>query len=200
MQQTLKLSRTSAKRSLRAFHNSGPVIPSAMNLSRLNRSATSGHLWIKPRGHLTLIGEYMSIRPPRERDQQGDRQLMNRVRNATAVAVLALVALTFGLSPKAGAQPSQKQLDLAAAKADQKALVGANMSLTPDESAKFWPLYEQYEAAMEKVEERHIKEVKDFAQSYDSLTEADAQKKLDEVIAIQQARLDTQKEYIPKFR
>jgi len=125
---------------------------------------------------------------------------MNRVRNATAVAVLALVALTFGLSPKAGAQPSQKQLDLVAAKADQKALVGANMSLTPDESAKFWPLYEQYEAAMEKVEERHIKEVKDFAQSYDSLTEADAQKKLDEVIAIQQARLDTQKEYIPKFR
>ena len=53
---------------------------------------------------------------------------------------------------------------------------------------------------MDKIEDRHIAEIKDFAKNYDSLTDTDAKRKLDEVMAIAQARLNTQKAYIPKFR
>ncbi|MGC2494824.1 hypothetical protein [Candidatus Binatus sp.] len=112
----------------------------------------------------------------------------------------SLVACTLGLSGLASAQSSQKQLDVAAARAQRKATVGANMSLTPDEASKFWPVYDAYEKSMDRIEDRHVKELKDFAAKYNNLTDADAQKKLDEVIAIQQARLDVQKEYIPQFR
>ncbi|HTT74352.1 MAG TPA: hypothetical protein VMF50_00030 [Candidatus Binataceae bacterium] len=100
----------------------------------------------------------------------------------------------------AAAPQSGKQIDLAAARAERKAIVNDNMKLTPDEAKAFWPLYEKYEAAMDKVEERHIREIKDFAKNYDSLTDADAKRKLDEVMAIAQARLNVQKAYIPKFR
>src|SRR5208283_2736060 len=75
----------------------------------------------------------------------------------------SLLVCTLGLSGPASAQnppTSQKQLDIAAARAQRKATVGANMNLT----------------------------------------DADAKKKLDEVIAIQQARLDVQKEFIAQFR
>lgn len=112
----------------------------------------------------------------------------------------SLVACTLGLSGLASAQTSQKQLDVAAARAQRKATVGANMNLTPDEASKFWPVYDAYEKSMDRIEDRHVKELKDFAAKYNNLTDADAQKKLDEVIAIQQARLDVQKEYIPQFR
>ncbi len=117
--------------------------------------------------------------------------------------VASLVVCTIGLSRPASAQnppTSQKQLDIAAARAQRKATVGANMNLTADEAARFWPVYDAYEAKMDRIEDRHIRELKEFAAKYDNLTDADAKQKLDEVIAIAQARLDVQKEFIAQFR
>jgi len=111
-----------------------------------------------------------------------------------------LVVCTLGLGGPAFAQTTQKQLDIAAARAQRKATVGANMNLTSDEAAKFWPVYDAYEGKMDAIENRHVKELKEFAAKYNNLTDADAAKKLDEVIAIQQARLDVQKEFIPQFQ
>jgi hypothetical protein len=116
----------------------------------------------------------------------------------TVAAALAIFGLV-GISSSAGAQ-SQKQLDLAANRTQRKAIVGSNMNLSPSESAMFWPVYDQYEAAMDKVEDRHLAEIKDFAKNYNTMTDAAAKSKLDEVMAIAQARLDTQRRFIPKFR
>jgi hypothetical protein len=111
----------------------------------------------------------------------------------------SLLVCTLGLTVPARAQTSQKQLDIAAARAQRKATVGANMNLTPDEAAKFWPVYDAYEGKMDRIEDRHVRELKDFAAKYNSFSDADAKKKLDEVMAIQQARLDVQKEFVPRF-
>ncbi|HVA80398.1 MAG TPA: hypothetical protein VNF29_05695 [Candidatus Binataceae bacterium] len=117
---------------------------------------------------------------------------------------LCLCLCLLGLTTRSHAQQppaaSTKQIDLAAAHAERKAAVNDNMALTPDQAKAFWPLYDAYEAKMDKIEARHIKEVKEYAKHYATLTNADAKAKLDEVMSIQQAILDTQKEYIPKFR
>ena len=115
------------------------------------------------------------------------------------VTASSLVVCALGIAPSF-AQTSQKQLDIAAAHAQRKATVGANMNLTPAEATKFWPVYDAYEAKMDKLEARHVKELKDFADKYENLSDADAGKKLEEVTAIQQGRLDIQKEFVPKFR
>jgi hypothetical protein len=122
-----------------------------------------------------------------------------------AVGTFAVLFTLVTIFPAAAQSPptpssSQKQLNLAAMRAERKAVVGANMTLTTDETKVFWPLYDEYEARMDKIEERHIKEVREFVASYDTLTDADATKKLDEVMSIQQARLNVQRAYIPKFR
>lgn len=119
-----------------------------------------------------------------------------------SLAVVAVGLITPAMA-QSGAQPgspSQRQLDFEAAKANRKALVGQAMALTPQESQGFWPLYEQYEGKMDALEMRHANEVRSFAKAFQTLTDADAKAKLDEVMAIAQARLDTQKEFIPKFR
>lgn len=113
-------------------------------------------------------------------------------------AVLFTLVTTFPATAQNA--PSQKQLNIAAMRAERKAVVGANMPLTKDEAKVFWPLYDEYEARMDKIEERHIKEVREYVASYETLTDADATKKLDQVVSIQEARLDVQKAYIPKFR
>jgi hypothetical protein len=112
----------------------------------------------------------------------------------------SLVVCTLVLTAPASAQTSQKQLDIAAARAQRKATVGSNMNLTADEASKFWPVYDAYEKSMDSIEDRHVKELKEFAASYNNFTDADAKRKLDEVMAIQQARLDVQKEFVPQFR
>ncbi len=99
-----------------------------------------------------------------------------------------------------GHTPSQKQLDIAAARAERKAIVGQNMDFTAAEAKAFWPLYDRYEAQMDKIDDWHIREVKDFARHYTNLSAADAAKKLDETLAIAQARINVQKKFIPKFR
>jgi len=95
---------------------------------------------------------------------------------------------------------SQQRLDIAAARAQRKAIVGQNMYLTEPQAKVFWPLYDAYERRMDKIEDRHIREINNYVASYKNLTDASANQKLDEVLSIQQARLQTQQEYVPKFR
>jgi len=118
---------------------------------------------------------------------------------AVAFSAPAFAQDQGGAVPAPGA-PSQKQLDIAAARAERKAVVGQNMSLTDSESKAFWPLYDEYEGKMDKIEDRHVREIKDFAAHFQNLTNVDARRKLNEVMAISQARLNVQSLYIPKFR
>ena len=74
----------------------------------------------------------------------------------------SLVVCTLGVSGSASAQTSQKQLDIAAARAQRKATVGANMNLTADEASKFWPVYDAYEKSMDRIEDRHVKRAQGF--------------------------------------
>jgi len=119
-----------------------------------------------------------------------------------AAGVLALV-MGAGIYERAAAQdaapPSQKQLDIAAAKANRKALVGANMNLTQAEAAGFWSVYKDYEAEMDANDKRHAAELEEFAKNYATLTDAQASKRITETLAIQQERLSTQKAFVAKF-
>src|ERR1700747_327097 len=102
--------------------------------------------------------------------------LKNRFAIVTAswlvVCALGMFSPSFAPAPP----NSQKQLDIAAAHAQRKATVGANMNLTQAEATKFWPVYDAYEAKMDKLEARHVKELKDFADKYENLSDADAGK------------------------
>jgi hypothetical protein len=127
---------------------------------------------------------------------------MRRAANLLLILMVDAVAISVALaqSPGSQLQNSQQQLDIAAAKAQRKAVVSQNMYLTAAQARKFWPLYDAYERRMDRIEDRHIREIKNYVASYRNLTDTDANEKLDEVLAIQQARLQTQQEFVPKFR
>ncbi len=126
---------------------------------------------------------------------------MRVTRYLGAGAGAAVLICMLGLAAAAQeSAPTQKQLDIAALRAQRKAVVGQNMKLTPKQAKAFWPLYEQYEDAMDKVDKRHAREIKEYAKNYQNLTDEQANKKLDEVMEIAQARIDVQKQFVPKFR
>ncbi len=126
---------------------------------------------------------------------------MTMTRFLGAGAVAAVLVCMLGLTaPAQESAPTQKQLDIAALRAQRKAVVGQNMKLTAKQAQVFWPLYEKYEDAMDKVDNRHAREIKEYAKNYQNLTDEQANRKLDEVMAVAQDRVDVQRQFIPKFR
>ena len=86
-------------------------------------------------------------------------------------------------------------------RADKKLLVAANMELTESEAAAFWPVYEAYQKEIADLNQRTLKVIESYADTYNQGTVSDdaAKKLLDEALAIDSAEVDLRKSYVSKF-
>ena len=81
----------------------------------------------------------------------------------------------------------------------RQALVTAAMDLDAREAEKFWPVYRDYRNAMAAVNDRYVKLVGKYLESFDKLTDGAATSMLKEYQSIERARLDVRSSYVPKF-
>jgi len=86
-------------------------------------------------------------------------------------------------------------------RADKRAIVDSNMTLTPAEAAKFWPVYDAYQADLAKLNTRTGTLIKGFADAYNKggVTDAVATQMTNEFIAIERDRVTLMQSYLPKF-
>jgi hypothetical protein len=86
-------------------------------------------------------------------------------------------------------------------RADKKLLVASNMELTETEAKNFWPIYEQYQKDLEKINQRMANVLQGYADDYrnKSLTDQKAKKLIDEALAIDRAEADLKSTYAPKL-
>jgi hypothetical protein len=123
------------------------------------------------------------------------------VKNTIGVALL--IAL-FGFSPVGLAQDKpadNMEILREKIKADKKLLVAANMDLTESEAKGFWPIYEQYQKDLQKINQRIVALLDSYADDYrnKSLTDEKAKKLINEALAIEQAEADLKSAYVPKL-
>ena len=87
-----------------------------------------------------------------------------------------------------------------AAKSNKKALVALNLKLTETEDKAFWPIYESYQKDIDKVNERLINLIKDYAKEYKarSLTDEKAKQLISDYIVIEEDLLKLKKSYLEK--
>jgi hypothetical protein len=85
-------------------------------------------------------------------------------------------------------------------KADKKLLVAANMQLTEAEAKVFWPVYQHYQDELFLLRERTLKMIKNYADDYSKMTNANAKRLVDEYMAINKIQLQLRQDYLPKFR
>ena len=83
---------------------------------------------------------------------------------------------------------------------ERKILIMREMTLTNEQAQAFWPLYDEYNAEVKKVEDLRIKVITDYAANYDAMTDAVAKKLLDESLKYEENRLKLKKSYVRKFR
>jgi hypothetical protein len=117
----------------------------------------------------------------------------------------ALALLLFGLAPLSVAQEKpadNMQILRDKIHADKKLLVAANMELTEAEAQGFWPLYEQYQKDLQKINQRLAKLLESYAADFrgKSLTDEKAKQLIAEAVAIEQAEAQLKSTYAPQLR
>jgi hypothetical protein len=85
-------------------------------------------------------------------------------------------------------------------KMEKKAVIADAMMFTEAESGPFWELYNEFELAMNKVQNKRIAIIKDFASNYENMTDAKADELWVNSLAYQQELLKLKKSYYGKFK
>jgi hypothetical protein len=93
---------------------------------------------------------------------------------------------------------AEEQVLLKQVQADRRSIFADNLGLTDAESVKFWPIYDEYEAKRQILEERYVAMVNDFANKYDTLTDDQASKILAERMEVDTKLLELRNEYTKK--
>jgi hypothetical protein len=113
---------------------------------------------------------------------------------------LFLLAFLFSLA-NVFAQDTDSYIEVLKSeiKTDKKAIISETMGFTEQESAAFWPVYNEFEHELEKLSDKRIANIKDFAANYDSLTDIKADELIKTSFSFQNDRLSLNEKYYKKF-
>ena len=82
-------------------------------------------------------------------------------------------------------------------RAEKKQLIALNVPLTPEESTRFWPVYDQYAADMSKVYDEFYKLVKEYVAVQKTITDEQASSTLKRWAELNVQLAQTRQRYIP---
>lgn len=116
------------------------------------------------------------------------------------ILVLALISSPVFAEEKTDKAPSNMEILRAKIQADKKLVVAANMNLTDAEAKAFWPIYQEYQTKLTKINERITKLIVDYAQNYQTMTNEIAKKLMTESMAVEKERLTLKESLMPKFQ
>ena len=131
----------------------------------------------------------------------------------TAVAMLVSMMLLFTcyLSSQAASQqptasaPAQDTTDQDITllrkdlRSQKKQIVAANLNLTDKEAEQFWPVFEKYTDELMAINNKKYAALKEYAQSYDTLTDQQAEKLTRDALQVDQSVAQLRERYIPIF-
>ena len=117
--------------------------------------------------------------------------------------ILLLAVFAFGLfaTPGRAGEADKANLDilLDTIRANRKALVAANLKLTDEEAAKFWPLYDRYQGELNGVQDRAVKVIEDYTASFKDISDDKAMKLADDWLSAEGDRIKIRRTYLDEF-
>jgi hypothetical protein len=132
----------------------------------------------------------------------GKEMRSNFVKKVTAVGWAIMLMGLPSISLAAQDKPADNmQILRDKLKADKKLVVATNMELTESEAKNFWPIYNEYQKDLQKINRRIIALLESYAADFrsKSLTDDKAKKLIDEATAIEQAEVNLKSTYAPKL-
>ena len=118
------------------------------------------------------------------------------------LAILA-VALALPATTAFAQDNSTLDSDIAVLRSDLRAqktqIVSDQLKLSDAEGKTFWPIYRDYETEMSKLNDEKVSIIKDYAASYDTITDAQIQSLADRTFKLENKRTDLKQKYFKKI-
>ena len=120
------------------------------------------------------------------------------------MARVGLLAIVLGVAlvgrAMAGAA-DQANLDILVdtIRANKKALVAANLTLTDDEASRFWPVYDRYQDELNKVNDRLVKVVQDYSGSFKTMSDEQATQLAEQYLTVEEDRAKVRRNFLPEI-
>jgi hypothetical protein len=116
------------------------------------------------------------------------------------LAIVGVVLAVHGSALSQDKPADNMEILVEKVRADKKLFVAENMQLTEAEAKAFWPVYEQYQDELFLLRARLEKLIRDYAESYEKMTNDTAKKLMDENMMIETLALKLRQAYLPEFR
>jgi len=81
----------------------------------------------------------------------------------------------------------------------KKQLIAANLKLTPDQAAKFWPLYDQYSAELSRIGDQQTALIREYADQWGTMTNDQASSLAKRSIAMDEQITQLRAKYLSIF-
>src|ERR1700733_13875702 len=112
------------------------------------------------------------------------------------ILLVTLLVCAPGARAQAGTPPDSHSQNIQAYIAllrlnvrQQKAeMMGEVMQLSAADSAKFWPIYEKYDEDLAKLNDQRVANIKEYASSYDQMTDAKADELIQKAMSYRKQR------------
>jgi hypothetical protein len=113
---------------------------------------------------------------------------------ALIVAASPLASIAQDVTPSA-----DEQILLKRVQTNKRGVYADYLKMTDAESKAFWPVYDEYEAQLKKIDDRYMAMINDFAAKYDTLTDAEATAMLKERLTLERKRVDLKAKYTDRI-
>jgi hypothetical protein len=120
-----------------------------------------------------------------------------------AAAVAGVMILAGPLAAQTAPDPAKARAEIDKAietlrkdaRAGKADILGKTMALDSTQAAAFWPIYKQYEAELQTVNNDRLAIIQDLAEHFDTLDDAKAKALLDRQVAYEEKKLAVAKKY-----
>jgi len=84
-------------------------------------------------------------------------------------------------------------------RADKTKIMADQMQLSDAEGKAFWPIYNDYDNELSKLNDQRVALIKEYAQNYDTLTDQQVQSLADRSFSLAKKRIDLREKYFKKI-
>ena len=117
------------------------------------------------------------------------------------IAAIAFVAIFCSSSAPLPAQPASGAIELTrqAIETQKRFIIGGSLPLTEQESLEFWPLFNEFQEELKKLDDRRTALITEFVGAQGTLGDKQARKLLDESLSIDERRLKLTRRYVGRM-
>jgi hypothetical protein len=115
--------------------------------------------------------------------------------------MLVVLLLAASVAPGRAGDATDASLDILrdTIRANKKALVAVNLTLSDAEAAQFWPVYDRYQKELAGVNDRLVKVIEDYSAHFRDLSNEKAMELIGQYLAVEEDHAKVRRTYLPEI-